>query len=788
MFHGRAIRPRPGELEEFAGVLTERLRLGQSQAASFQLEWGTGGNAAPRVVPMDAASETWWREVALSGFPSMTWRRDRSPPSATDEFWSGTPLADAATPFRCGGTPPWSDGLVPALRSAPPGWSIRWTIEGGGRPESAPILRPGERLKIVPPNLRSPTPVPGAVREVDDLRESRRLQPKWAVAVGVRGPPEGAPGPGAAILRALTGASRLEGGNGLRFVEVRRSWPWQNRRFLLSTTELLGLLPTPWSPWSASGEGYAPGTRFWRIGADELGREVHVPVEPGNGRHLLLVGETGMGKSTLLVRMATSATRLGTVVLLDPIGDTGRDFLASLPADRTPPPTWIAPNDSPIPLNALDSAHGSTASSERAISDLVGALRRVRSARFESGPFWGPRLEEATHWALTAAAGLPSGTLVDAERMLADPHAQAGPLTGGPAETALRALRTRARDRPEDLEGAHRMLSEATRSSMLRELLSEPHARWSVRKALAPRSATVVTGDVGAVGAPSARTLLALYLALLGSAVVDRDPSTPLFLFLDEASVYAHESLAELLRVGRRWGVHVVIATQSLEAFPPDLREALWTNSSDQVRFRGSPTEARELERWGAGLTTERLVALPRGVAAALLGKGREVRWIVTAPLERRRDAEASCRRAVLASRAHWMPDPLPIEAEEPPVHAPARPGPTIGVAAEVEAVFESISLHCTASTEDEVALNLGEWRAADRLTMEAIREAGRRLASLGLVRSEHGTDGTTWKIPRVRFLQWRRGHPSAMFGSGVPPERDRDPRGGAGIHPGSGS
>ncbi|HEV2449978.1 MAG TPA: hypothetical protein VGU43_06195, partial [Thermoplasmata archaeon] len=104
------------------------------------------------------------------------------------------------------------------------------------------------------------------------------------------------------------------------------------------------------------------------------------------------------------------------------------------------------------------------------------------------------------------------------------------------------------------------------------------------------------------------------------------------FLVLDEIQWYAHEGLAELLRLGRRYNVHVYAATQSLASLSESVQEPLRTNVADYLLFRGDPREIREWSRWLPSVSAERLLALPQGHALFLEGKGVRVEWIRTVP------------------------------------------------------------------------------------------------------------------------------------------------------------
>jgi hypothetical protein len=474
---------------------------------------------------------------------------------------------------------------------------------------------------------------------------------------------------------------------------------------------------------------------------------VGIPIEAANGRHLAVIGETGMGKSTLIIALAQRAARLGTVVLMDPLGETARELVASLPRQLGGGLLWVSPKDSPIPSNALAAARGTSRERERAVDEIVDALRRVRAGRFGETPFWGPRVEEAARWAVTVAVASPDGTLADAERLLSEPVGHLPTELPEPAGSALRAIRERRRERPDDIEGGRRLLAEANRSEILRRMLSTPGARWSMSESLRPRGVTVLSGDAPSFGEAAARSYLSVQLALFWCSVVASRRPGPVFLFLDEAPFFAHESLAQMLRLGRRFGLHVVLGAQSLAGFPEPIREAIWTNCSEFVLFRGSPVEAREFDRWGTPVSSERLVNLPRGVAAVLIEKGRAVEWIRTRPRSPPRDSAARLREAADGSAERWGGgSALGMPADRPGKDRSAIPS-------EARPVLNALQREIgEPGSGDSFRILLDRWRRVQPFSEGAIRAAGRWLSEGAVIRSERTPEGTVWTVDRRKL------------------------------------
>jgi TraM recognition site of TraD and TraG len=342
-----------------------------------------------------------------------------------------------------------------------------------------------------------------------------------------------------------------------------------------------------------------------------------------------------MGKSSLLVSLCRRVAPGSGLILFDPLGETARSVRQELAGVGDRALTWVDPS-APVSVNALAGirSRGTDGASvrERRLNDIVHSLRRVRSGRYTESSFWGPRLEEMLTRALDVAAEVPDGTLEDAHTLLG---------TGGRGFRALpsealgpaRELADRIRARPDDAEGARRLLHEVVRSPTLLRLLCSRNPTTSPAELVTPGRVVLVSGDAALVGESIARYLLSVVLALVWSEILARPGTAKTFVVLDEAQWFVHESLAEMLRLGRRRNVHVVLASQSIASLPENVAEAVWTNVADFVAFRGSPEEAREFSRAASGVAAHEILGLPRGTAAVLLGKGGSVDWVRTARL-----------------------------------------------------------------------------------------------------------------------------------------------------------
>jgi energy-coupling factor transporter ATP-binding protein EcfA2 len=730
--------------------LASALRAGHAADVSFRLTISSGPAPTLRLLPMNAGSARWAARVFTSAYERHQWRWTRQSLSGCSsvDVWSGRRSRRWPEPFRLAtDLVPLLDAVVLSFGTLPPGAHCDWSI----RP-IPPIHRSWWETENPAPEPPSRPAGPNSVRTLDRLPTPQKIPERpllWEVRTQIRCDPA----LGKRAARALESATRSVGGNGVRFRRQRWSAGTERSGFPISENELILSLPTPGCPAADEPEFRTPGRYdVLPLGRTVAGRVVGPPLESGQGRHLAVLGETGMGKSSLLVALSRTVVERSGLILFDPLGETARAVRIELPPSAAERLTWIAP-DTLGGLNALEGIGSGSAPDgaqrERLLNDLVHALRRVRSGRYADSSFWGPRLEEMVTRAIRAASGLPGGTLVEAHGLLASRGR--GFRTLPPEDgDALRELGDRIRSRPEDADGARRLLYEVTRSPILVRMLCATRPTLRPSDLVAPGRIVLIAGDAAEVGESTARYLLSVYLALVWSQLLARPDATKTFVILDEAQWFVHESLAEMLRLGRRRNVHVVLATQAIASLPEVVSEAVWTNVADFVAFRGSPDEAREFSRAARGILPESILSLPRGEAAVLLGKGNAVHWLRTVripgtqlPRTKQPDLPAEFDAAE------------PAEPEAPPTTGPDNsPDEPTDAGVGVEEVLRAIARHVHEDAGDSpVRISLADLRREVDPSGRAVRAAGAALGRSGaLVRTGRDSVGPCWWIDRHRI------------------------------------
>lgn len=734
--------------DDLVAVLVEAAALD----LPVRVRWESGRDAAPQLTADAPACQRWVHGALTAIYGGARWAPDPSAAPGGSATLARVGRIDPALglpPLDPEGATPWSESARRALRSLPRGVAVVWQLAPGpGRRPSQPAPPPVEPVRL--PTGARLSGLTASERELRDRIDARRRDVAWVSSVRLEIDDESARRLVAPAMTLVARSSALRSGGPLRW---NRAFPWRwtdPPRFGLSTAEVAGLFPTPWSFGDPSAGLPLDGSSLI-LGRTELGRVLRVPVPLGEGRHLAILGQTGMGKSTALVRLSLQALREGTLVLFDPIGDTARALLDRLPSVAVERSRWVDAARGATTFNALAPSAGvrrSAAQRAKSRGDLVDALRRVRLFRYADTPFWGPRLEEMLGRALAAAASYPRGTLVEAERLLAGVGRRS---IGGVPEEArpfVEELDALARARPEEVDGARRLLAEITGHEVLRRLLCDPTPTCDPEQLIAPGGIVVISGEAPAIGEGPARHFLGVVLALIWTELLARPSGPKTFLALDEAQWYAHDAVGEILRLGRRTNAHLWLATQSLAALEEPVREAVLTNVADFVVFRGSPDDAREFARWSGQAGAESFLSLGRGEAMALVGARRIPERVRFSPLPA--GERTGAQRQLIAERSG-------PEAVAPAAPAAAGTGVSVGELL--------LAAEATAPPGPTFDFPFARVRAALDPAGGEVRALGAELRRAGALSHRRADPtGDVWAIDRAALAEWRArsGRPEA--------------------------
>lgn len=378
--------------------------------------------------------------------------------------------------------------------------------------------------------------------------------------------------------------------------------------------------------------------------------------------HTLVVGGTGSGKSSTLVRMADADIAAGrTVVLIDPHGDLADRIAARVPAERL---VHIDPRlAETAPLDLLDPDPA------RAAAHLSTAVAEVWPREF-SGPVFQGMVSLALR-ALHASRRINAvDSLADLERFYVDPayrDVRIGRIPPGPlrdeAERAARAWSRPGQDQTPVTSWAASKLTPLVRGPGA--ALFQQGSPWSLEERVTqPGAVIVIALPLGVLGGETLRLTGRMLMSRLVAAIssqgnVPEAERVPISVLIDEAHGVVGDALEGLFAQARKFNTAVTVATQSPSQLGAHLSSVL-TNTESMLLGRLPASESRHLiDRVGA-TTAEALVRLPKFHTIPIDERHDPVlRPVVLRPLARPSDvpgAGAGQARAAVGAAAISLP------------------------------------------------------------------------------------------------------------------------------------
>jgi len=347
-------------------------------------------------------------------------------------------------------------------------------------------------------------------------------------------------------------------------------------------------------------------TQGFRIGEYRAPTGSHIPfhlVADDLSRHGLVLGGTGSGKSVLLENLARSHFDAGrSVVLIDLHGDLFRRTAAwaisagvqnLLLLDFTRPD--LLPSWNPLaPTPGVDPG--------RQVDHLVGVLRRIVASDQASAWTWGPATEQIFRYGLRAAIESPIPcTLIDLPAFLAIPGLRTRLAASASSETRSYFQHQFTRRDEGYVSSVANRLQPLVGSTAAQRFLGVPDGTLDLPSFLDGGGTILVNLSKGYLG-PGAEMLGRLLVNFIELTAFRRHDKPlakrkPFSLLLDEAHglTGSDSGFENLLIGGRKFGVSMTLASQSLSLFPADSRAILLGNTALHWIFRLPHADARQL-------------------------------------------------------------------------------------------------------------------------------------------------------------------------------------------------
>ena len=323
---------------------------------------------------------------------------------------------------------------------------------------------------------------------------------------------------------------------------------------------------------------------------------VHM-LEEDRQDHMLIVGKTGVGKSTLMHKMIQHDILQGRgVAVLDPEGRLVEDILRhSIPSDRMSDVlVWdLANTDYPPPLNPL--AVAEEVNRHDSAAELMDIFERIEPK------FATTRMASTLSDVLETLMGIPDATFKDMRKLFTDDMYRDEFIENLEDDAAYEFWA----DYDEMPSGQRRdlvnpilhRLRRFYRGPVMQPIMCHPKA-LDIDGLIAENKIILVSLQParGARIAEWQQDLLgSIFVSLFEAAASTDAAKAPYYLYVDEADRFVTTSIDTLYKRARKRNIHLTLATQYLNQLAGKTLDAIIGNTGAIVAFKCGDPDARAL-------------------------------------------------------------------------------------------------------------------------------------------------------------------------------------------------
>ncbi|MBM3272677.1 hypothetical protein FJY94_05420 [Candidatus Kaiserbacteria bacterium] len=322
------------------------------------------------------------------------------------------------------------------------------------------------------------------------------------------------------------------------------------------------------------------------------------------GKHMYVIGKTGMGKSTMLENLAIQDIQNGEgLAFIDPHGSTAQKLLDFVPYERIKDVVYFAPFDTDFPMGFNVMEDVGYDKRHLVVSGLMGAFKRIWVDA------WSARMEYFLQNTLLALLEYPDSTLLDVNRMLVNKEFRKAvvekvqdPIVKAWWQEEFAAFTDKYT--AEATPAIQNKIGQFISNPLIRNIIGQSRSSFDIRKLMDEKKILIVDLSKGRMGETNAQLLgsmltVKIYLAAMSRAdePASRMARLPRFyFFVDEFQSMMNEAFAAILSEARKYKLALTLANQYVEQMEENVRNAVFGNVGTMITFRVGPFDAETLK------------------------------------------------------------------------------------------------------------------------------------------------------------------------------------------------
>lgn len=341
-------------------------------------------------------------------------------------------------------------------------------------------------------------------------------------------------------------------------------------------------------------------------------------------RHVYIIGQTGTGKSWLMMWMAYQDIIRGEgVAVIDPHGTDVNELLEKIPPERKDDVILFdaADRDMPIGINMLEAKDDTE--KNMLINSFIALLYKLYDPNHQG--IMGPLLERSIRNVMLTAMVDPEATMIDVLRMFIDEKYSKKFLDKVTDPLVRRYWTDEVANTSQNRKGETMgyfvsKFDRITTDTTMRNIIGQKKSSFNFDDIMAQKKILLVDLAKGKLGEENSNFIGLLLIPRILSAALRRHQLAGdfpnFFLHVDEFQNFATPDFATILSEARKYKLNLTVAHQFISQLTDEIKTAIFGNVGTMCSFRVGIDDAEYLEtQFAPTFTKQDLANLPVGNA-----------------------------------------------------------------------------------------------------------------------------------------------------------------------------
>jgi hypothetical protein len=315
-------------------------------------------------------------------------------------------------------------------------------------------------------------------------------------------------------------------------------------------------------------------------------------------RHIYIIGQTGTGKSNLMVNMVVQDIRNGKgVAVVDPHGELVNDVLGLVPKNRLDDVIVFDPSDleRPLGLNMIEYDLNRPEEKTFIVNEMQSIFNKLFTAE-TMGPMFEQYMRNALLLLMEDAHKEPA-TLMEVARVFTDAEFRNRKLARIMNPAVIDFWQKEATKAGGEASLANMTpyitskFNNFTANDYIRVIIGQTTSAFRFREAMDEGKIILVNLSKGRIGDINANLLGMIIvgkilMAALGRANVSEDKRKDFNLYIDEFQNFTTDSISVILSEARKYRLNLTIAHQFIAQLTDKIKDSVFGNVGSVIAFR----------------------------------------------------------------------------------------------------------------------------------------------------------------------------------------------------------